>query len=203
MSGFGNPAYIQTTKVNPSFRVTFPDDITRWKAVVFAMNKYLQTGTARKSIKSYKPLMAELNVPQFLTRGDSSFFLGKVLNYTSDSTVQGRVQWAGNTQSDSTKDIRFGPFHSDLLPVIATSTDSIITRYTFTRDDGYLDGEGRTVPVVEQGIMRTDGILAVLKNGDDRHVKALAENETVTVEILDNQIDIYKEEVNNLLHYMN
>jgi uncharacterized protein YfaS (alpha-2-macroglobulin family) len=144
--------------------------------------------------------MAELNVPQFLTRGDSSFFLGKVLNYTSDSTIQGHVQWAG-TQSDSTKDIRFGQFHSDLLPVIATSTDSIITRYTFTRDDGYIDGEERTVPVVEQGIMRADGILAVLKNGDDKHVKA-SEDETVTVEILDNPIDIYKEEVHYLLHYM-
>jgi hypothetical protein len=133
------------------------------------MNKYLQTGTARESIKSYKPLMAELNVPQFLTRGDSSFFLGKVLNYTSDSTIQGRVQWTG-TQSDSALDIRFGQSHSDMLPVIAASTRFNNCAIYFYRNDRYFDGEERTVPVVEQGIMRADGILAVLKNGDNKYV---------------------------------
>ena len=93
--GFWEPRLYTDNKGESGFSVTFPDDITRWDAVVYAMNRYLQTGTARKTIRSYKPLMAELNVPQFLTRGDSSLFLGKVLNYTADSIIQGQVQWTG------------------------------------------------------------------------------------------------------------
>ena len=93
--GFWEPRLYTDGKGRSGFRVILPDDITRWDAVVYAMNKYLQTGTARKSIRSYKPIVAELNVPQFLTRGDSSLFLGKVLNYTSDSLILGRVQWTG------------------------------------------------------------------------------------------------------------
>jgi hypothetical protein len=197
--GFWEPRLCTDNKGESGFSVTFPDDITRWDAVVYAMNRYLQTGTARKAIRSYKPLMAELNVPQFLTRGDSSLFLGKVLNYTADSIIQGRVQWT-SAKTDFTKDIRFTQFHTDSLMVNATSTDSITTRYSFTRDDGYLDGEERTVPIVEQGIMRAEGSLSILKNGDEKNVKA-SENETVHVEILDNQIDIYAQEVDYLLHY--
>ena len=87
-----------------------------------------------------------------------------------------------------------------MLPVSVTGTDSVTTRYSFTRDDGYLDGEERTVPVVEQGIDRAEGTLSILKNGDDKNVKA-AGNETVTVQILDNQVDIYSQEVYYLLHY--
>jgi alpha-2-macroglobulin len=197
--GFWEPRLYTDGKGRSGFKVTLPDDITRWDAVVYAMNKYLQTGTARKIIRSYKPLMAELNVPQFLTRGDSSVFLGKVLNYTSDSIILGRVRWTG-INNELTNDIRFTQYHTDLLPVLVTGTDSVTTRYTFTRDDGYLDGEERTVPVVEQGIERAEGTLSILKNGDDKNVKA-AVNEKVTLKILDNQIDIYSREVYDLLHY--
>jgi uncharacterized protein YfaS (alpha-2-macroglobulin family) len=197
--GFWEPRLFTDKKGESKFSIKFPDDITRWEAIVYAMNRYVQTGTIRKSIKSYKPLMAELNVPQFLTRGDSSQFLGKVLNYTSDSSIVGKVKWTG-AQTDFEKDIKFTSYHTDKLPVNVTSTDSIKTRYVFTRDDGYLDGEERTVPVVEQGIIRADGTLSILNDGEDKHIKAL-EGETVTVEILDNQIEIYEQEVGSLLHY--
>jgi hypothetical protein len=181
------------------FKITFPDDITRWDALVYAMNRNLQTGTKRKSIKSYKPIIAELNTPQFLTRGDSAYLLGKVLNYTQDKIINGKVNWSGS-QTDFEKDVQFGGYHTDKLPVYVTNTDSIAIRYVFTRDDGYLDGEERKVSVVEQGVVRTDGSLSVLINNEDHHIKASA-HETVTVEILDNQIDIYGQEVKYLLEY--
>jgi uncharacterized protein YfaS (alpha-2-macroglobulin family) len=143
--------------------------------------------------------MAELHVPQFLTQGDSAFFLGKVLNYTHDKNIAGKVKWSG-AQTDFEKNIQFSGFHTDKLPVNVVGSDSITTRYLFTRDDGYLDGEERTVPVVEQGVIRAEGTLSILKNNDDLYVKA-AEKENVTVEILNNQLDIYIGEVKYLLEY--
>lgn len=197
--GFWEPSLLTNKNGKASFQVTFPDDITRWDAVVYAMNRQAQTGTARKSIKSYKPLMAELHVPQFLTRGDSSLLMGKVLNYTADSMIHGSVHWNG-LMVDQTRDISFSQYHTNLLPVYAVNTDSISISYSFTRDDGYLDGEERIVPVVEQGIERAEGTLHILKNGDQLKIEP-AEDKKVTVTILDNQLDIYEQEVNSLLHY--
>jgi uncharacterized protein YfaS (alpha-2-macroglobulin family) len=182
-----------------SFRITFPDDITQWDATVYAMSKYLQTGTIRKSIKSYKPLMAELGVPQFLTKGDSAFFSGKVLNYTSGKSIEGSIQFTG-AGTELKKNISFGQYHADLLPVHVTSTDSITARYVFTRDDGYTDGEERTVPVVEEGIIRAEGTLEVLKNGEERNVTA-GENEVLTVEFVADQINVYRNEIDYLFNY--
>jgi hypothetical protein len=197
--GFWEPRLVTDNKGKSSFSVTFPDDITRWNAVVYAMNRYLQTGTGRKSIQSYKPILAELSVPQFLTRGDSALFLGKVTNYTADSAIQGKVRWEGSTHQ-SEKEIRFTAFHADLIPVVASGADSITARFTFTRNDGYVDGEERSVEVTEQGIERAEGEWSIFNNGEVKHVKA-GEGEYVTVTLLNSQIDLYAGEMDFLLHY--
>jgi alpha-2-macroglobulin len=197
--GFWEPKLFTDKRGESKFNITFPDDITKWNATVYAMNKRLQTGTVRKSIKSYKPLMAELNVPQFLTRGDSAFFMGKVLNYSHEKNITGKVKWNG-AQTGFEKSIQFTEFHMDKLPVHAATLDSITTSYRFTRDDGYLDGEERTVPVVEQGVIRAEGTLSILKNDEDVHISATG-NEKVKIEILSSQLDIYAGEVTYLLNY--
>jgi hypothetical protein len=197
--GFWEPKLFTDRRGESKFKVTFPDDITRWNAVVYAMNRNLQTGTARKSIKSYKPLMAELHVPQFLTRGDSAFFLGKVLNYTGDSAIHGQVKWTG-TNTGFEKEVHFNSFLTDKLPVNVADGDSLAASYVFTRDDGYMDGEERTVPIVEQGIVRADGTLSFLNNGDEKHLKA-PENATLHLEIMDSQLNVYASDIDYLLHY--
>lgn len=197
--GFWEPKLYTDNRGESKFSITFPDDITRWETTVYAMNRYLQTGTARKSIRSYKPIMAELNVPQFLTRGDSAFFIGRVLNYTQEQDITGKVKWS-SPLTGFEKDIRFSEFHTDWLPIYATTTDSITSSYIFNRNDGYFDGEERKVPVVEQGIVRSDGTLTILSNKEEFHVKA-SSKERVIVEILSNQLDIYTGEAKYLLNY--
>jgi alpha-2-macroglobulin len=196
---FWEPKLFTNKEGQSKFRINYPDDITRWEATVYAMNRQLQTGTARKQIKSYKPIMAELNTPQFLTKGDSSFFIGKVVNYSDDKNINGKLKWSG-AQTDYEKEIHFSEINVDQLPVNATSTDTLTVRYVFNRDDGYLDGEERKVPIVEQGIVRADGTLSILENREKMNVRA-ASNETITVEVLANQLDLYGEEVKYLLNY--
>jgi uncharacterized protein YfaS (alpha-2-macroglobulin family) len=112
---FWEPRLVTDRHGKSEFTITFPDDITRWDAVVYGMNRQLQTGTARKSIKSYKPLMAELHVPQFLTVGDSSDFMGKIVNYTSDKTIKGKTQWTGSTALET--EVTFDGYHAEKLCV--------------------------------------------------------------------------------------
>jgi alpha-2-macroglobulin len=196
--GFWEPRLFTDRHGRSTFAVTFPDDITRWDAVVYGMNRQLQTGTARKSIKSYKPLMAELHVPQFLTVGDSAHFLGKVLNYTSDKTIQGKVKWTGSATLEH--DLSFDSYHTEKLPVVITSSDTVTTAYSFTRNNGYLDGEERKVPVIEQGTLRANGTLSMLQNNDELHMQS-KKGTVVKMEIFDNQLDLYAQEVRYLLHY--
>jgi hypothetical protein len=197
--GFWEPTLFTDKEGESKFIVKFPDNITRWDATVYAMNRRLQTGTSRKSIGSYKPLMAEFHVPQFLTKGDSVLLLGKVLNYTQDSTINGKITWTliGKEQE---KNISFNDFHSEKLYTQVASTDTITGKFIFTRDDGYLDGEEREIPVVEQGIIRANGTLDILKDKDIITVKA-KENEKTIVEILDNPLEIYALDAENLIHY--
>lgn len=196
--GFWEPKLFTDKHGTSSFRIHFPDDITRWEATVYAMNRRLQTGTTRKSIRSYKPIMAELNVPNFLTKGDSAYFLGKVSNYSDDREIKGKVKWAGPVTGE--KEIQFTEFHANKFAVSAVTTDSITTSYTFTRDDGYLDGEERTIPVVEEGIVRADGSLSILNNNETFNVKPAAD-EHITVEIFANSIDVFAGEARYLLNY--
>ena len=196
--GFWEPALFTDKDGESKFNIKFPDNITRWDATVYAMNRRLQTGTARKSFKSYKPLMAEFHVPQFLTKGDSVFLLGKVLNYTQDSTINGKIKWTlvGKEQE---KDISFTGFHTEKLYTHVASTDTITGKFIFTRDDGYFDGEERDVPVVEQGIIRADGTLDILKENDVIVVKS--KDERAIVEILDNPMEVYAHDAESLIHF--
>ncbi len=197
--GFWEPKLYTDRQGESKFEITFPDDITQWNALVYAMNRRLQTGTARKKIKSYKPLMAKLHTPRFLTRGDSADFLGEVLNYTKDTLIQGNVDWSG-ASADFKRPISFNQYHSNKLIVHPTSLDSMKTRYIFSRNDGYMDGEERSIPVFEQGAVRAKGSLSILKNGDNKGIKA-EEGESITVKIFGNQIEIYEHEVKHLIRY--
>ena len=197
--GFWEPRLYSNKKGIATFKVVFPDDITRWDALVYGMNKRLQTGTCRKSIKSYKPLMAELAVPRFLTQGDSSYFTGKISNHTNDTSISGNSEWS-EKDSSTVKPVNFNRVYVDHKEFIASTTDTIKATYLFTRDDGYMDGEKRTIPVIEQGTIRADGTLGILKNGDTKKIAAQS-NEQITVEILNNQIDIYVQEARYLINY--
>jgi hypothetical protein len=197
--GFWEPRLFTDRHGQSSFTVTFPDDITRWDAVVYAMNRQLKTGTLRKSIKSYKPLMTQLAVPQFLTVGDSSDFTGKVLNYTTDKTIQGKTKWISSA-STLENPVTFDSYHAEKLPVAVTSSDTIKASYSFTRDDGYFDGEERKIPVVQQGTIRANGTLSMMKNNDVLRVQS-KNGEVVTVNIFNSQLDVYADDIRYLVHY--
>ncbi|HEU5290546.1 MAG TPA: hypothetical protein VFU05_07900, partial [Cyclobacteriaceae bacterium] len=126
-------------------------------------------------------------------------FLGKVLNYTQDSTINGKIKWKIAAREQE-KNISFMGFHTERIYTRVESTDTIKGSFVFTRDDGYLDGEEREVPVVEQGIIRADGSLDILKENDVITVKP-GENEKTIVEILDNPMEVLVRDVEDLVRY--
>lgn len=155
--GYWQPQLKTNSKGIASFNVTFPDDVTSWKTYVYAMNDNRQSGKAEGTIKSFKPLMAQLAVPRFLVEGDEVNALGKVLNYTPD-TLNLTTTLEINDSTIFTKNIQCINSVIDTVSIAAHSTDTLRIKYFLKKEDGYFDGEQREVPVVSLGLEVAKGI---------------------------------------------
>ena len=199
--GFWEPKLVTNKKGEVDFSVTFPDNITKWQAVVYAMNRKLKTGTLRRNINSYKPLMAEIKTPQFLVEGDSALFSTNIRNYTKDKEIDGEIIFVNNGDSIFRTPIHFENSYQKYLPVTAPfEQDSLTFSYRFTRNDGYSDGEQRSISIEKQGVEIAEGVLQFLRNGDNMNVTANADEE-VKVSISSKQIDVYMDAANYLIGY--
>ncbi|MDU1892986.1 MAG: carboxypeptidase-like regulatory domain-containing protein [Dysgonomonas sp.] len=199
--GFWEPKLVTDKKGEANFTVTFPDNITKWQAIVYAMNRKLKTGTLRQGINSYKPLMAEIKTPQFLVEGDSILFSTNIRNYTKDKEIDGEIIFVNNGDSILRTPIHFEASYQKYLPVIAPfEQDSLTFSYRFTRNDGYSDGEQRSISIEKQGVEIAEGILQFLHNGDNINLTA-APDEEVEISITGKQIDIYIDAANYLIGY--
>lgn len=161
---YWKPNLVTDRNGKASFEVRFPDDVTNWSTYVMAMNGNKQSGQTSGSIKSFKPLMAQLFTPRFLIEGDSTNLIGKILNYTPD-TLRVSVSMEINGRNSGSKTMSCINSINDTLPLRAYSTDTISAKYYFRKEDGYLDGEERKIPVFRKGLEMTRGEFFVL-NGD-------------------------------------
>lgn len=182
------------------FEVTFPDNVTKWEAIVYGMNRKLQTGTFRRSIRSYKSLMAELKTPRFLVEGDESGLIGTIRNYMEGQQIKGQAIFSVGKDTLRHREVNLDEGFHEALPIQAANTDSMTMSYLFVRDDGYRDGEEHTIPVLPQGTELLQGTLGILSNEEPICVQA-GENEELSVSITNSPLDMYKESVSYLTGY--
>ena len=198
--GFWEPRLYTDQQGEAKFSVTFPDNITQWNTIVYAMNRKLQTATLRTTIQSYKPLMAELKTPQFLVAGDTAYYAGNMRNYTRDSEITGQMLFIVGEDTTMNQSICFTSSHQDKMQVTPLITDSLTTTYIFQRNDGYTDGEKRTIPVIPRGTEIVDGTLQFLKSGNQKTIAADT-NEEIYITITANPLDVYLDETYFLRDY--
>jgi|GEM_PF-528444 len=197
--GFWEPALVTDRKGEVSFTTTLPDNITTWEAVIYAMNRRLLTGTARRSMQSYKPIMAELQTPSFFVAGDVSHLAANIRNYTKDSPIKGHVDFV-NSGDTLTSKVEIASSLQEYIEVVVPEADSVEYTYLFKRDDGYADGERRAVPVEKVGTEIAEGSLQILRDGDEVKVEA-APDDRVYITISGEQIDIYMDAAYYLIGY--
>lgn len=197
---FWQPRLFTDKNGKARFDITFPDNMTKWETTVYAMNRHLQTGTFRRSTRSYKPLMAELKTPRFLIEGDRSGMVGTIRNYMEGDSIKGNVRFCVGKDTLSRHEVSLTDGHHETLPMQAVNADSVKMSYLFTRDDGYEDGEEYTLPILPQGTELAQGKLGILSNAEKVSIQP-GQEEELLVSITDNQLDIYKESVNDLVRY--
>jgi|GEM_PF-108675 Large extracellular alpha-helical protein len=174
---FWQPSLKTDKRGEASFEVTYPDDITNWKANFIAIGNKKQTDRRELSIASFKALAARLSVPNFAIRGDSLNVVGRISNhlFTGDSmAVRRDIEIAGEVTG---KDIKVAESHTDYIPVAATAIpfatadmnsaslkDSITIAYSIKTANGYFDGEERKIPIFEQGMLQTYGDFTIIND---------------------------------------
>lgn len=137
------------------FSAAFPDDITGWNINVLGMASKKRTGEASGKVQSFKPLAAQLALPNFLVQGDTAYALGKITNYSSDSLVFKRIiSIAGKVQDESM--IGMKNSRIDSLKLIANTRDSLAVKYAIEYKK-YEDGELRKIPVLPAGTKESKG----------------------------------------------
>ncbi len=199
--GFWQPALTTDKEGKVRFAVTFPDNITRWQTIYLAdapAKKYIATGSAEGSIKSFVPLSARLYLPEFLVRGDLCLARGKLTNYTQD-TVQLTSSFSVNDSLISTHPHHCAATLTDTLQLRAQG-DSLSVVYQFVSENHFNDGEKRKVKIMPQGVACTDGRFAILRDTLRMSLQS-AKADSVTIRVMSTQSDLLQDEVSMLTHY--
>ena len=145
------------------FKVKFPDDITNWKTFVIGADKNRQAGLYTGNIQSYKPLMAQLNLPRFLVHGDRTTLNGKVLNYTNDTfALLTHFQAADQRIYEKQNQVKEGLVEKSEYQAPSRG-DSLQFRYALETAQGYTDGEQRKIPLLPIGTLEADGVFLLIE----------------------------------------
>lgn len=197
---FWEPVLTTDDEGKVSFEVTFPDDITKWKTFIYAVRNGKQVGQMRDEIKSFKPLAGQLNLPKFLLSGDSTFIVGKALNYSFDS-VKVNTFFEINSEIQQQRSIQFKDAFIDSLLVTTRAADTIKAKYYIERKDGYFDGEERLMPIYRKGVENHIGHSIVLNSDTTLDWRFSKENGPVKVTAYANSAGLIKERLTYLLNY--
>jgi TonB-dependent SusC/RagA subfamily outer membrane receptor len=196
---FWQPDLLTDKEGKASFEVVFPDDVTSWETYYLAMNGQRQSGQTEGLIKSYKPLMAQLAIPRFLVQSDTSYVIGKVLNYSPDS-----VKVATKFEMDGKQTLHPSSYISnsliDTLAIVA-SKDSMVIKYYLETNEGYFDGEQREIPVFPKGLETTSGDFHVLDRDTTIPLQFDTNMGEVTLLARADILEVLEDEISHLIAY--
>ncbi len=201
-TGFWQPTLSTDKDGKATFTVTFPDDITKWDAHILAMNGKKQSGQFSTSIKSYKPVLAELHAPRFLTQGDKINVAGELNNYTTD-TIKGRISFSLNEKEMLLDKKVTLTEHNDYdVPLNPTAYDSLTMLLKLEVPElEYYDGEKRKIKVNRRGIEEHSGWFYNLYSDTTLTLNEFPENTSLKIQAQSNLKLILDQEVEYLKNY--
>ncbi|RYG04896.1 MAG: hypothetical protein EOO02_05020, partial [Chitinophagaceae bacterium] len=197
---FWQPKLLTDKNGSATFMASFPDDITNWKTIVYAINNKKQTGYTSGTIRSFKTFTGVLGLPNFLTEGDEVNIIGKTQNHLGDSINVYRTFMKGD-DTISRASFALRSARIDTFTQIAGKTDSVKYGYLVQSDKGFPDGEVRSIPIVRQGTLETKGIFAVLDNDTTITIPADSSSAPLTIRAELSAMPIVLEELETIRTY--
>lgn len=196
---FWQPKLKTNEKGEVAFEVTYPDDITNWNAYFIALGGKKQSDTKQISVESFKALSARLSTPRFAIRGDSLNAVGKVANHFGDSLQLTRTITLDNRKLADK--VKIGNSFVDYIPVVATAGDSLTLAYSLQMENGYFDGEERSFPIFEQGMLQTYGDFRVINDSSIYTLNTDSSLGAVTIHAEASSLELFLREIENIDRY--
>ncbi len=162
--------------------ITLPDNLTTWRATVYACSDDTAIGAAQTRSISTKPFFVRLETPRFLTQGDETRFLSIVHNETgADQEINVRFSATGlesrNGGSDTqTIRVKAGQEATVPWPLVARTIGDAPLRLTAWTTSGtrqYTDGIEKTIPIRAWGRDTFTAISGVLESSNPTSTKNL------------------------------
>jgi len=182
------------------FEVEYPDNVTGWQTYVLGMDKHKRIGKSFSFVQSFKPLVAQISMPQFLLEGDSAEIIGKSLNYSSDEyKLKTNFLLNGVSQPTHASVLSSKGSTIEKYSMVAKPLDSVQAAFHIQTSTGFQDQEEKQIPIFPIGSLETTGKFWILE-GDTTigfkppfakgDIKIFAENNTL--EVLLDEIEYLK-----------
>lgn len=197
---YWQPKLVTDANGKASFEVTYPDDITSWRTFTIAMTDHKQSGFLEQAVRSFKALSGNISLPQFAVRGDTMHVIGKTLNYLSDSITVKRT-FTVNELPYKENMIGLRNAWIDTFTVTAGKNDSLRLKYTIQRPNGYFDGEERSIPVFQPGVMATSGIFVPMYKDTSFRLTFKPDTSAIQLYAETSLLPVWYEEAENIHHY--
>ncbi|MBX2923556.1 MAG: carboxypeptidase-like regulatory domain-containing protein [Chitinophagaceae bacterium] len=195
------PNLITDKDGNAQFVATYPDNITSWQTFVVGMDKKKRITKTSATIKSFKPMLAQLAAPQFLIEGDSATAIGKLINYTTDPvTIKSAFSINDSTIYTADQQLRAKEALSERL-LITGKGDTVKAQYSLQQQNGYADGELRKIPVYKRGTEEAKGIFNILNADTSFSFSPDPAGGKTVLYIQDNPLDVLLDELKYLKDY--
>jgi len=196
---FWQPALKTNKKGEASFEITYPDDITSWSAYFLAIGNRKQADKKQMNIQSFKALTARLSTPRFAIRGDSLNAVGRIANHLNDSIeISQTVTVEGINQE---KTVKMTTSHVEQIPVTVSEGDSITLTYSLNLSNGYFDGEERSIPVFEQGLLQTHGEFKIINDTVTTSFNVNPDLGAVTLHAETSSMEVFLREIDKVDRY--
>lgn len=196
---FWQPRLTTDKKGEATFEVTYPDDITSWNAYFIAIGNKDQADKKQMTIKSFKALTARLSMPRFSVRGDSIRTVGRIANHFGDTiSVDRNIETNGQVD---VKNLAITSSYVDYIPVNVEQGDSLTVAYSLKMKNGYFDGEERSIPIIEQGMLQTNGDFKVLNDSLIHTFNIDPSLGDVTIHAEASNLDMFLKEIDKVDRY--
>lgn len=141
-------------------RITWPDNLTRWRAVARVVTKDTIVGAASVNVVTKKNLLVRLQTPRFLVQGDKATISLNIHNYlktAKTATVDFKTEGLRlmNAESRKVEIPSGGEARVDVEVMALVSGEAKITGTALTNEES--DAMQLTLPVLVHGIEKFEG----------------------------------------------
>jgi alpha-2-macroglobulin len=164
-TAFWKPDVVTGADGKATVKFDLPENLTTWRATARAVTSDLRVGSIVSRVLARKDLILRLEIPRFMTEGDTVTVSGVVHNYlNSDKATQIKLEVAGANLLDAAQQTvtvsKDGEQRIDWRITTSQLGEATLTATAKTNEES--DGVELKLPVVPLGLKRTTGAAAAM-----------------------------------------